>query len=563
MWNRLLTALRVGAVLLLAALLAGLLLVDPTPATRGEVLGSLLLGLLLGTGLRRVILEAWAAPRLQRAETAWAAGATPGTVLAHLPARARISGELGCRIERMRGMAHWAQGQKEVAWTDFLQAELARAPLPWRLLATRFCRRVPERPSGRHLAWGDRLIRRLPGMARLRHLQGILLLRRTPEPDLPQAWQRFAEALPLAWDDPMLLEDLLLAGLHHGQDPLAAGALQLLRARFGDPRLPWDRALPAFHLLRQDRWTEALVLVETLPPERRDQPMHWLVEIAARRNLGDREGAWRAVEAGLARLPDAFRLWMERTQVALERREDEEALRSLERAWHLIPEGPDGETLRQEWRLRRAEIAFWWEDDPESAWEMLRSVPREMQEGHHPPLALQVQVALGEYEAAYRELAERLKAQPEDLELQLLQAECLAGMETWEALLPFLEGLDEQARTRPLFWHLHGLALANQEEPLAARRDLERAARMDPGDLRFLLDAGHACAELGDWERAERYWRDALELDGQSEEALIHLAEARQELQDLEGCRRYLRECLLHHPQSADAQARLAELEAN
>jgi tetratricopeptide (TPR) repeat protein len=86
---------------------------------------------------------------------------------------------------------------------------------------------------------------------------------------------------------------------------------------------------------------------------------------------------------------------------------------------------------------------------------------------------------------------------------------------------------------------------------------------MEPHHLRYLLDAGHACAELGEWERAEGHWRQALQMDSQSEEALIQLADARRELQDAEGSRRYLRECLLHHPESRDAQARLAELEAN
>jgi tetratricopeptide (TPR) repeat protein len=291
--------------------------------------------------------------------------------------------------------------------------------------------------------------------------------------------------------------------------------------------------------------------------------MHWLAESVARRHLGDLEGAWRTVEAGIARLPGAFRLWMERYQVALERREEGDALQSLERAWSLLPEGPEGDALRQEWHLRRAEFAFWWEDDPESARDLLDRVPPERQGDHHPPLALQLRVALGEYEDAYREVITRLEVRPGDLDLLMLQADCLAGMEAWEALLPFLDSLGEAIRSRSAYWHLRGLALANRGEPLPARQDLERAARMEPLHARDLLDAGHACAELGEWERAEGHWRQALQADSQSEEALIQLAEARKELQDSEGSRRYLRECLLHHPESEDAQARLAELEAN
>jgi len=157
----------------------------------------------------------------------------------------------------------------------------------------------------------------------------------------------------------------------------------------------------------------------------------------------------------------------------------------------------------------------------------------------------------------------RLKDLPQDVDLLLLQADCLAGMEAWEALLPYLEGLGEACRERSAFWHLRGLARAHLGDPLPARMDLERAARMDPGDPRCLLDAGHACAELADWDRAEEHWRQALHLDPRDEEALLHLAEARRALEDLEGARRYLRECLLHHPDSLEAQSRLAELEAN
>jgi tetratricopeptide (TPR) repeat protein len=172
-------------------------------------------------------------------------------------------------------------------------------------------------------------------------------------------------------------------------------------------------------------------------------------------------------------------------------------------------------------------------------------------------------VAEGDYETAFNEVRTLLEKRPEDVELLLLQADCLAGMDAWEALRPFLDGLGEACRERPSFWHLRGLARANLGEPLPARLDLERAARMDPHGLRYLLDAGHACAEVGDWDRAEAHWRQALQVDPQAEEALIHLAEARRGLVDLDGARRYLRECLLHHPESHDAQARLAELEAN
>ncbi len=563
MWNRLLTAYRILAALLILGLTIWALTFDFPADLRTGLLGMITLGVLVGAVVSRLMADRVGRRALGQAEAVWTAGGPPDQVLALLPRRIWITGELGHRIDLLRSLCHMARGQRELAWLAGLDAHLARLPWWARLTVAPFFRRVPEHPTDRRIAWGRQLIRLAPHLARLRHLQGILLLRKGTEASLELAWDQFAEALPLAGEDPMILEDLMLAGFHHGRDPLAERALRLLLDRHGDPRLPWDRGTPALRFLQAGRYAGALSLVQGLPPELRTLPMHWLAESVSLRQLGDRQGAWQCIGAALARLPDAFRLWMERYQVALELHQDLDARESLEGAWRTIPEGPEGESLRQEWRLRRAEFAFWWEDDPGSAWDQLVQLPAQLQAEHHPPLRLQVRVALGEYEAAYAEVLALLKDHPKDPDLLMLQADCMAGMAAWEALFPFLDGLGEACRERPLFWHLRGLALAHLEDHLAARQDLERAVRMDARHPRFLLDAGHACAELGEWERAESHWRQALQAEPDSEEALIHLAEARRELQDPEGSRRYLRECLLHHPESADAQARLAELEAN
>jgi tetratricopeptide (TPR) repeat protein len=526
------------------------------------------LAVVAGAWLGWALRQAWVYPaRLARAEAWWAAGEPASAVVEGLDRTPLATGELGYRIRLLRSAANLALGYRDRAWLDALGAHLARLPLWKRPLAARAFRRIPEIPSARRLAWGERLIRLAPRMARLRHLQGILLLRSGRGNALHEAWRHFEAALPLAWDDPLVLEDLMLAGLQHGREDVAERAMALLASRHGDPRLPWDRGAAAMYLLRNSRPAEALALVRGLPLDRRRPPQLWLAESVSRRRLGDLEGAWQVIEAATGHWPDSFRLWMERYQAALELRRDEEALHSLDRAWRAIPgeDFGDGEqeSLRREWQLRRAEFAFWWEDDPASAGELLAKLPPEHQGDHHPPLLLQVKVALGEYEAACGEVSALLQKAPGDTDLLLLQADCLAGLEAWEALLPFLDGLGEACRERAEFWHLRGLARANLGGHAPARADLERAVRMEPRNLRYLLDAGHGCAELGDWGRAEGHWRLALQVDGQSEEALIHLAEARRELEDLDGARRYLRECLLHHPDSADAQARLAELEAN
>ena len=554
------------AVVLSAAFLGGMALLTSTPgglpllSALALIAGTMGLGAWIGINARARWVDQ---PRLLQAERLWAGGDPPSDVLQILGNPSWYRGELGYRTLLLKSALHLSLGYRDRAWLEALEAQLARLPLWKRRLASRGFQKVPGIPNARRLAWGERLIALAPYMGRLRHLQGILLLRLSDAEALHQAWTHFEEALPLSWDDPLILEDLMLAGLQHGKEDVAEQALAILMARHGDPRLPWDRSAAGMHLLRNGRHAEALALVQTLPPERRTQPLHWLAETVSRRKLGDREGAWRVIETALSHLPGAFRLWMERYQIALDLHRDGEALETLERAWQIIPKGNEGESLRQEWQLRRAEFAFWWEDRPAFAKELLDQLPPESQGDQHPPLRLQVQVAEGDYEAAYTEVLGRLKEHPEDADLLLLQADCLAGMDAWEALLPFLDGLGEACRERPSFWHLRGLARANLGEHLPARLDLERAVRMDPRGLRYLLDAGHACAELGDWDRAESHWRQSLQVDSQAEEALIHLAEARKELEDLDGARRYLRECLLHHPDSQDAQTRLAELEAN
>lgn len=554
------------ALVLAAAALGGMVLLTTPPEglAPGPALVVILTTMFLGSWIGISVRTAWVdRPRLHLAERRWAQGDHPYDVLLVLGASLWNRGELGYRILLLRSTLHLALGFRDQAWLDALEAQLARLPLWRRAVVSLAFRKVPGSPSARRLVWGERLMALVPHMGRLRHLQGILLLRVAEPEALHRAWVHFEEALPLSWDDPLILEDLLLAGLQHGREDMAEQALAVLMSRHGDSRLPWDRGAAGMHLLRNSRFAEALALVQGLPAERRTQPLHWLAETVSRRQLGDREGAWTVIERAIGRLPGAFRLWMERYQIALELHRDEDARQTLDRAWDTIPEGEEGDSFRQEWRLRRAEFAFWWEDRPAFAKELLDQVPADQQGGHHPPLKLQILVAEGGYEAAYAEVLALLKEQPGDTDLLLLQADCLAGMEAWEALLPYLDGLAEACRERPAFWHLRGLARAHLGDPTPARLDLERAARMDPHGLRFLLDAGHACAELGDWDRAEGHWRQALHVDPQAEEALIHLAEARRGLEDLDGARRYLRECLLHHPDSVEAQTRLAELEAN
>ncbi len=506
-----------------------------------------------GTWVRTTLVTR---PRLKKAEAAWAKGALASEVLDLLPPAG--GGELSRQVHLLRGRVSFALGYRDAAWVAFREADLARIAWPLRSLARLPFRKLPDAPSASRVRLIGALLRLTPHAARLHHLLGLIHLRRQ-EPEL--AWSCFEAALPCASEDPLLLEDLMRAGFTLNRESLGEQALSMLMARHGDPRLPWDRPAALHFLMSKGRMLDALALARPVPADLRGHPLHWLGEAIPLKALGNLEAAWGSLDAGLKRLPQAFPLWMERSKLALELQKDDEALAALGQAERCLPEGAEGP--RQEWALRRAEAAWWIEGDADAAWSFLEGLPAQMQGDQHPPLRLQLLAALGRYEEAMTEVKALLADRPKDPALLLLQADGMAGMEAWGDLLPFLDALPTRCREQASYWHLRGLALAHLNDHLGARMELERAARMDPSRIRHLLDAGHACAELGEWSRAEAHWRQALELEPDSEEALIQLSDARRELHDTEGSRRYLRECLVHYPDSADAQDRLAELEAN
>ncbi len=547
--------------MLLAALVALILLL----ALVGESAGLEMTALVLATGLLvgKWIQSRWYFPGvLRQAEVLWDEGAAPSAVAARLAGARQAHGELGYRVHLLLARAHLAQGFRNQAWADLLNAQLARLPVVKRGLVVPCFRALPESPGPWRIRYAEWMVGFAPRLPHLRHRLGILYMKRNGEGDGGRAWEQFKRAVPLAAEDPLILEDLMLAALSRGELPIAEQALALLMSHHNDPRLPWDRSAPSAHLLQQGRSADALALFRSLPTAFRSEPWHWAGEARALRRLGDGDGAWTALEDGLTQFPESFRLWLERYQMAMDRLVYAEARHCIEKAEAVLPlqESPE---LRWEWQVRRAEFAYWIDDDPRGAWNLLRTVPVERRGQLHPPLDLELQVALGDFENALARCKDLLGEHPGDPTLLLMQGDCLAGLEAWEALLPFLDGLSEEPRQRAEFWHLHGLALARAGDALGSRMDLERAALMGPNDLRMVLDAGHACADLSEWERSENHWRQALHLDESCEEALVQLSESRTALHDPEGARRFLRECLVHHPESQEAQERLSELESN
>jgi len=398
------------------------------------------------------------------------------------------------------------------------------------------------------------------------------------EGDAPWAWDLLVDTVPLAQDDPLLLERLMIMALEriqatHDRPPYLGNqdwspraprvfreALALLCNRHGGFQNVWDRTPPAAYRFHQGQLLEALFLVRSVPQQRRSRLL-CEIEVMALHRIGDFQSAWAALGTSLKDHPGSFRLWMERFQGALSLGNTSLARESLDLAEKCLP--PDSaHPTALEWRLQRAAFAHRVDQDGHLAWRLLTTLPAALQERNAHLLA-QVLISLERYDEAQEQLRIAAAHHPADLELRMLQAECLAGTGAWKALIPFLDSMPAEARERAAFWHFRGLAWAHLDDQLKAQADLEAAARLAPRDLRVILDAGHASADLGDHDRAEEHWRQALHLAPESQEALYQMACTRHALHDPEGARRFLRECLIHNPDDESAQAFLAELEAH
>jgi len=541
---------------------------------------SLIMALVPATLLAQVIRQAWILPaRLQGAEALWSIGRPPQEVLQRLGSTRLAGGELGYRIRQLQGLALMASGGKEQARGAFRRAALCRLPFWTRWPIRLYMHWTTTHPETRHPAWGLHLLKLAPGMGQLRFLVAQQMLRTGEQ---QTGWELLAQTVPLSANDPLMLEDLMILGLgriqaqdepspHLGVQDLHPElpyvfeeSFNQLRHRYGDPRIGWDRTLPARYLSQKGRHREVVTLVLGLPPARRSITL-WEILLVSLRHLKDKHGLREALRSTEDLRISSFRIQMDRFEAFMEDQRFPEGQEALEKAWACLPPETQAqpEPSRWEWLANRASYAHWIEKDSARALECLEAIPERGRNPRIQLLGIQVLAALGRYEEAHAALKPLLDTPGQDPDLHLLQAEILAGLEAWEALLPYLDQHQEALKSRADFWHLAGLAHAHLKDPVRAREPLERAAYMNQSNLDFILDAGHSCMDLSEFERAEQHWRQALKLDEQCEEALIQLAETRRSLHDDEGARRLLRECLLHHPDSLEAQSFLAELEAN
>jgi tetratricopeptide (TPR) repeat protein len=528
----------------------------------GWLLG--LSGGLAAAWLGLAIRQAWIFPPvLRRAERLWASGAPIAEVLAASAPLVAAVGETGYRAMTLMSWARFAGGRRDLAAEGSSGARLARKPL-WVRAPLRICLKL----GARGWKWPE---------AALRRIAPEIPNARWPSAETNQpGWKALLDCIPSAADDPVFLESCMEMALGRlelnmgGRAAPTAGpearallelSMTLLVRRHNDPRLPWDRVRLAAYLQRERRFEAVLALCRGLPPAYRP-PDLWLTEARTWGQLGDIGSAWTTIDAAVKVHPASYPLWMEAYRIAMARKDGATARRSLDRASGCMGArggGPD----RWEYELAKSEYFYWVEGRTDTAWAHLARVPDAFVESQRPRFTALMLLAKGDFEEAYGKTSELLKATPGDADLGLMQAEAMAGMDAWEALLPHLDSMGDDARERAAYWHLRGLANQRISNHAQAREDMERAAWMESSSLRFVLAAGRACACLDEHERGEQHWRRALKLDPHNGEALLRLAESRELHGDAAAAKSLLRECLMHHPDSRAAQEMLAGLDTN
>ena len=532
-----------------------------------------LLGGLAIIGLSVACRQAWVLPPiLKRAELMWTSGTPVAQVLIAAEPLAIAVGEIGYRGLMLRSWACFASGQRDIATKEAALAHLVRKPW-WIRWPVRLCARSVKLRR----RWPETLIVALaPDLPHVCWLRFERAIDAKDKESDALGWKLLLDCVPYASDDPLFLEACMMRALERlalnqsgGRAPISGPearallerSMTLLISRHSDPRLPWNRGALAEYLMRERRHGLVLALCGVLPPAFRSVDL-WLAETRAWGELGDSGSAWKAIDDAVRVHPASYKLWMESYRIAMSRGDGAAARRSLEHASKCIGKqgaGPD----RWEYELARSEYFFWVEGKTDAAWTHLAEVPEKYVENYRPKFTAQMLLAKNSFEEAYNKISGLLKANPNDVDLRLMQSEAMAGMGAWEALLPHLDSMGDNVRERAGFWYLKGVANKRLSNHGRGREDLERAAWMESLNLRYILEAGYACIELGEYERSEQHWRRALKLDPHNKEALLRLAESREMHSDIATAKSLLRECLVHHPDFQVAQEMLLKLETN
>jgi tetratricopeptide (TPR) repeat protein len=559
--------------LLIAFLLAHAFGLGGWRRSLGWPIYAMLGGIPLVHALAFALRQAWVLPRVfRKAEHLWASRAPVAEVLAAAEPLAKAVGELGYRGYMLRSWAFFALGQRHIAELMAELAYIAREPW-WVRRPVRICMRFNKAGRQWPSSLAAALIPDYPIFCRTWAKEGIAS---KDDGTASNGWSLMLACASLACDDPLFLDGCMamaLGRLESNQNgkgrsrsgPEARALLErcmaLLLHKHSDPRLPWNRGRLAAYLSSERRDDAVLALCGGLPPAFRSVDI-WLLEARTWGRVGNLNSAWAAIDSAVKVHPSSYRLWLEAYRIAMARSDARAAFKSLEHAGRYSASqcAPHD---RWEFDLAKSEYCFWVEGNAGAAWKHLSNVPEKQLEGCRPLYKAQLLLSQNSFEEAYSNISELLISQPSNTDLRLMQSEAMAGMGAWEALLPYLASLGEEAGGRAGYWHLMGMANKGMANSAQSREDFERAAWMESFNIRYIIDAGAACVELGEYARSEQYWKRAIKLDPHNKEALLGLAYSSESRHDLAAAKSLLRECLIHHPDFQPAYEMLLRLDAN
>jgi tetratricopeptide (TPR) repeat protein len=524
-------------------------------------------------GLALAIRRIWIMPKtLSQTELLWASRAPVLEVLAASKPLSAAVGEVGYRGRMIRSWAFFALSQRQIAVVLAEYAYIARESW-WVRWPVRICQNFNKPGRRWPNALSAALLPQNPYFCRLKAEKAIAS---KDSATVSQGWRLMLDCVSFACDDPMFLDDCMAKALNRlksnqsgARQPMSGPearallerSMAMLTQRHGDPRLPWDRGRLAAYLSKERRDEAVLTICGGLPPAFRSVDL-WLLEARTWGRLGDLRCAWVAIDNAVKVHPKSYHLWLETYRIAMARSDAQTALKSLEYAGKYVADqcAPHD---RWEFDLAKSEYFFWVAGNTEAAWKHLSTVPENIVEECRPLFKAQMLLSQKSFEDAYSKISELLMAQPNNIDLQLMQSEAMAGMDAWEALLPYLDSMGEEAKERASYWHLKGLANKRMANPGQSREDFERAAWMESFNIQYMIDAGSACVELEEYARSEQYWRRVLKLDSHNREALLGLASAMEAHHDIAAAKSILRECLIHHPDFQSANEMLLRLDAN
>lgn len=140
--------------------------------------------------------------------------------------------------------------------------------------------------------------------------------------------------------------------------------------------------------------------------------------------------------------------------------------------------------------------------------------------------------ARGDFDAMLAHAERAAKSAPGDLRARFRWLECLLYCGRADRVREALAALEAEAKSSPALWASIAEFYTHLTDHAAARRCNAEAARLAPGDARFLYALASAEIATGDIERAEQHLSDVIAIDPHDYDAYRNRSTLRRQTQD-------------------------------